>query len=154
MPRHCSVCHYPEFKAVDRDLLEGKLTLGEISRKYGLSKSSLSRHRANCIGRRDDEAWFANLQGVAERLGVSVEEVEDHWEHHMFEFRAQWIQDHKGEIEAEGLGEVCARWLQEHEAEISAERAERLRGGGRQACACDQNPSESGAPARPGVRQR
>jgi hypothetical protein len=83
MPRYCNVCHHPALKTVESDLLEGKLSLGEIGRRYGLSKSSLSRHRANCMGRRAVEAYLDHLQGIAERFGVSVEDILYHYEHCM-----------------------------------------------------------------------
>jgi hypothetical protein len=54
MPRHCLTCSSSAIDSVERDLAEGKLSLAKIGCRYGLSKSSLSRHRNNCMARR---AW-------------------------------------------------------------------------------------------------
>lgn len=47
MPQRCTACSHPKRDALNKDLLEAKTTLAEIAQRYGLTKSSLDRHKAN-----------------------------------------------------------------------------------------------------------
>ena len=44
MPK-CSVCYHEQTEAVSMDILSGHLTLREIAAKYGLSTTSIHRHK-------------------------------------------------------------------------------------------------------------
>ena len=46
----CKVCSAPRREEIDRDLADG-MGLREAARKYGISKSTLSHHRATCAVR-------------------------------------------------------------------------------------------------------
>jgi hypothetical protein len=43
--RKCRVCKHPWVEEIDRDLVEGRLSLRVLSRKYGPSMDSLVHHR-------------------------------------------------------------------------------------------------------------
>jgi hypothetical protein len=60
----CSVCRHPQLGDVDRALLAGQLTLREISAKFTLSRSSLSRHQGEHLAGK-----LAAAKGASEAAG-------------------------------------------------------------------------------------
>lgn len=50
MARLCSICHHPERAAIEAALEEG-VSFDEAARRFDVTKSALSRHRANHQGR-------------------------------------------------------------------------------------------------------
>jgi hypothetical protein len=49
MGGRCTVCSHPDREAIDDALVRGSLTYRELTARYGLSKDSLSRHRATHV---------------------------------------------------------------------------------------------------------
>ena len=46
MPRTCTICEHPQREAIDRDLVGGSSNLS-VSSVFGVSESSIRRHKAN-----------------------------------------------------------------------------------------------------------
>jgi hypothetical protein len=49
MPRHCSTCASPRLAEISKDLARNSASLRDLAARYGLTPSSLQRHRANCL---------------------------------------------------------------------------------------------------------
>lgn len=104
--RNCSVCVNQVRLKVESDLAAGK-TVREVALEYGLSKSSVARHRVNCLAPRLAAAArivtpapvirseitrakaiaagrveaaqtdIASLAGLVQRIGKSIDRLED-----------------------------------------------------------------------------
>lgn len=69
MPLVCTVCTHPKVKEINAALLAGVPSLRDIAGRYGLQKSSLSRHR-KCNG----AALARRAEVIADRRGESLAE--------------------------------------------------------------------------------
>lgn len=49
MPRSCLACSHPDREAIDAALVRGHPSVRDLEAKYGVSRSSLSRHSKTCI---------------------------------------------------------------------------------------------------------
>lgn len=49
MAQQCKVCALPERHEIDMGLVQGTITQGEVARRYGVTESSVKRHRANHV---------------------------------------------------------------------------------------------------------
>lgn len=69
MPHTCTTCEHPDLEEVDQALLANE-PLRRIGARFGLSASSLWRHKRNHLGRRAVEN---DLAGRVEKLEHRVE---------------------------------------------------------------------------------
>ena len=92
MPRRCTVCAHPEREAIDAALVAGSDSLRTIAARFGVSKSSLIRHRdkhlpetltkaqdAQEVARADDPlAQLGGLRAEAHRIKGKAEKATDY----------------------------------------------------------------------------
>lgn len=70
MPAHCATCEHPERETIDRALVLGDVPIRELARRYGMHRTSLSRHKAAHIAP-------ALAQVVAERSAAGPRSAMD-----------------------------------------------------------------------------
>ena len=74
MARLCTICRHPERSQIDRDLMQG-FSQGALAKRYGVSQSSLSRHRLRCV---TEVIAAGNSVLVAAGEGITlVDEIQD-----------------------------------------------------------------------------
>ncbi len=74
MARSCSVCNHPSSDSINK-LLSDRAPYREITRKFGISKSSLSRHKRNCIAACIQKAEEADAVRSAESFLEDIVEL-------------------------------------------------------------------------------
>lgn len=94
MATTCRICTHEQRKDIDYDLIDGA-TIRDIAGRYDLSKSSVDRHRRNCLAARwvralareedaTEELLVKTAYGVLDRqmFGVVKAEREEDWYGH------------------------------------------------------------------------
>jgi hypothetical protein len=74
MPKACTACVHPDRAAIDRALVAGSATLRDIAEQFGLSKSTIFRHRTDHLpvhlARARDAAEVASADDLLRELGA------------------------------------------------------------------------------------
>ena len=63
----CSACRHPKRREIDRLLVDGA-TVRDVGARYGLTKSTVDRHRNRCLARALVKAEIARSENVAAEL--------------------------------------------------------------------------------------
>jgi hypothetical protein len=72
----CTICNHPQRQKIDQALIAGSTTLAALSKEYGLSTSTLHRHKAHLqakVTRAQDQLQNSLRQGCLFWLSQALE---------------------------------------------------------------------------------
>ena len=102
MPRKCSICTHRKRAHINRALLNPKKALREIAAQYGISASTLQRHKKHLIAAMQlakKEAELKEGKTAFEQFNEMVKQAEEKYNGSTGALQVSWFREWRGMME-------------------------------------------------------
>ncbi len=102
MPQKCSICKHPKKAHINRALLNPKKSLRQIAAQYGISASTLQRHKKHLIAAMQlakKEAELKEGKTAFEQFNEMVKQAEQKYNNSSGALQVSWFREWRGMLE-------------------------------------------------------